>query len=232
MTARSLIRLSESSSPSGSWSPSASGLPSTRDSTRRYSLGHPERLCCKVSTVHQGTGQGPDPSPRRSHLPWPACPLSPKQQRCQGSLPSAPLSFCLLFLSQLSHSAAPRRPALPSPGPQGPIKASGQRPAPTCCILSAHLKTPTPPGLATIKRGRPRAYWLPEAPRTQKGRRQRHFLGWQVLVSDSTRSTGSQRKAGVGFLGRRAAQTRRTEPLRAEGGAAGTPSPGGRQVSE
>lgn len=36
----------------------------TRDSTRRYSLGHPKRLCCEVPAVHQGTGQGPDPKPR------------------------------------------------------------------------------------------------------------------------------------------------------------------------
>lgn len=87
--------------------------------------------------------------------------------------------------------------------------------------------------LGNKKKGRPRAYWLPEAPCTQKGGRQRHFLGWQVLVSDSTRSMGGRRKAGVGFLGRRAVQTRRTEPLRAEGEAAGTPAPeGGESVSE
>ena len=168
--------------------------------------GPPREALLRGACCQSGCWAGPEPQtqaerggPRRSHLPWPACPLGPKPQRCQGSLPSAPHSFCLLFLSQLFHSAAPGRPALRSPGLQGPIKASGQRPARTCCILSAHLKTPAPPGSATKKRGRPRAHWLPEAPRTQKGRRQRHFLGWQVLVSDSTQSTGGQRKAGVGF---------------------------------
>lgn len=175
MTARSLIRLSESSSPSGSWSPSASGLPSTHDSRRRYSLGHPERLCCEVSAVHQGTGQGPGPRPRpkeahRGHTcrGQPAlwvlnhsdarvpCPLRPAAFVCS-SFPSCPIQQPQDDLpSPAQAPKAPLRPAVKG----RPERAASYRPISRPPLLQAWQQK---------KGGGPGPTGSLRPPRTQKG---------------------------------------------------------------
>ena len=207
----------------------------TRDSTRRYSLGHPKRLCCEVPAVHQGTGQGPDPKPRPKEEArgGHTCHGQPALWVLNHSDARVPCPLCpAAFVCSSSPSCSIQQPQddLPSPAqaPKAPLRPAVKGQPARAASYRLISRPPFLQAWQQKKKGRPRAYWLPEAPCTQKGGRQRHFLGWQVLVSDSTRSMGGRRKAGVGFLGRRAVQTRRTEPLRAEGEAAGTPSPGGR----
>lgn len=159
-----------------------------------------------MPAVCQAAGQGPNPRPRlkeeahRGHTchGQPAlwvlnrsdagvpCPLHPTAFVCSSS-PS-----CSIQQPQDDLPSAAQAPKAPlRPAVKGrPSRAASYRPISRPPLLQARQQK---------KRGRPWAHWLPEAPRTQKGRRQRHFLGWQVLVSDSAQSTGDRRKAGVGF---------------------------------
>lgn len=170
---------------------------------RASTAGHPAGFSAGTAwrwplpSVHTGRARTPDGAewggPRRSHLPRPACPLGPTLQPCGVLRPLCSPSFCLLSHSQLLHSAHPGQPA-PQPRPRGPLEGQRSKAGPHVPSLIGPSQDPAPPGSATEK-GEAPVPGLPEAPHT-KGRRQRHFLGWQVLVSDSAQSTGAGVRRG------------------------------------
>lgn len=108
------------------------------------------------------------------------------------------------MLPQLLSALPP--PAVPFSSPQttcppctealeAPVKASGQRPAQHVPHLIGPSQDPAPPGLGNKKGGGPGSTGSPW-PCTQKGGRQRHFPGWQVLVSDSAQSARAEERRG------------------------------------
>lgn len=181
-----------------------------------YSPGHPTAAGCLPSIGAHRKGLDSRPGQKGEAHGGHTCRGWPALWVLNHSNPGVlhPLRFPQL-LSALPfsavHSADPGRPALPSPGLGGPIKANGQRPACTCCGLSAHFKT-----LLLLarrqKRGRPQVHWLPEAPHT-KGRVTKTFSGMAGVGVGFHPEYRGRRKASLGFPGGQAAQTRRAEPL-------------------
>ena len=234
----SLTCPSISSSPSGSWPPSASSLPSTCDSTRRYSLGHPERLRCEVLAVHQAAGQGPNPRPRlkeeahgghtchgqpalwvlnRSDAGVP-CPLHPTAFVCSSS-PS-----CSIQQPQDDLPSAAQAPKAPlRPAVKGrPARAASYRPISRPPLLQAPQQK---------KGGGPEPTGSPRPPAHKRAGDKGIFWDGRCWCRIPPRARGAGERLGW-VSGRRAAQTCSTEPLRGEGEVAGTPSPGGRRASE
>lgn len=112
------------------------------------------------------------------------------------------------FVCFSSSSCSIQQPSLTTCPPcvealEASAQASSQRLGHRVPHLIGSSQHPASPVLANKKKGGGAALypWLPAAPHT-KGRRQRHFPRWQVLVSDSTQSVlAEERQAKLGSTG-------------------------------